>query len=398
MRRRAWSTLLGALVLLLASCTTPPPGRGGHAFTAAEQLQLSRHVRQRTAAPSRSRTMQPASTPMPLVQAPAEPPIRWRLDGQEFGLDDYLQRQPVHALLIARGNELLVERYPAGPGADQHRLSNSMAKSLVGLAAGLARGEGRIDRFDRPLSHWVPALAGTVHGDSTLRNLLRMGSGLRFVETYEPGDDSSRFRQGFQRLGVIEAARDFGMREVPQGTRFNYAGIDTALATAALVAATGEGLARYLEPRLWQAMGAEAPADWATDARGLELGQCCLWAKPRDWLRLGIVLAHDGRRPDTGAVVIDPAYLRESTDMKRLDPPFRASAGRWGYEHFFWVMGTAQRRFALLGVFGQAIFVDPARHIVMVHMAAGGIALAARSSLARERYALWQGVLATVGN
>ncbi|MFO1329056.1 MAG: serine hydrolase [Rubrivivax sp.] len=391
MRRRALPTLALGLALLLGACATTE--RPAHEFSVAEQLQLSRHVRSRTAAPMRSRTMQPAATPMPLLPAAAEPSIRWTIDGQEHGLDEYLRRQPVHALLIARGNQLLVERYPAGPGSDAHRLSNSMAKTLVGLAAGLARAEGRIDRFDRPLAHWLPALAGTVHGETTLRNALRMGSGLRFVETYEPGDDSSRFRVGFQRFGVVEAARDFTQREVPQGTRFAYAGIDTALAAAAVMAAAGEGLARYLEPRLWQAIGAEAPADWGTDASGLELGQCCLWARPRDWLRLGMVLAHDGRRPDTGAVVIDPAFLMESTDARRLDPPFRPAAGRWGYEHFTWVMNTPERRFALLGVYGQAIFVDPARRLVMVHLAAGATATANRTSLARERYALWQGVL-----
>lgn len=392
MRRGVGSSLVLGLALLLAACAVTEPGPK-HDFSFVEREQLARHARLRASAPARSRTMLPAARPMPVQRADAEPAIRWQQDGHALTIDDYLRRQPVHALLIARGPQLLVERYPAGPGAEQHRLSNSMAKTLVGLAVGLALAEGRIDRIDRPLSHWLPALAGTVHGDTTLRNLLRMGSGIRFVETYEPGDDSSRFRQDFQRVGVVEAARGFSQREAAQGSRFHYAGIDTALATAALVAATGEGLARYLEPRLWQAIGAEAPADWGTDAVGLELGQCCLWARPRDWLRLGMVLAHDGRRPDTGAVVIDPAFLLASTDARRLDPPFRPTGGRWGYEHFFWIMGTPERRFALLGLFGQALFVDPARRIVMVHLAASGTATAGRTSLARERYALWQGVL-----
>lgn len=385
-----------ALALLLGACATPPGT--GHVFSAAEQQQLARHARLRPAAPARVQTMRPAAQPMPLPRAATEPAVRWAIDGQEHGLDEYLRRHPVHALLVARNGELLVERYPAGPGAEAQRLSNSMAKSLVGLAAGFARAEGRIDRFDRPLAHWLPALAGTVHAETTLRNALRMGSGLRYVETYEPGDDSARFRNEFQRVGVLQAARAFGEREAPQGTRFNYAGIDTALATAAIVSATGEGLARWLEPRLWQAMGAEAPADWMTDPTGLELGQCCLWARPRDWLRLGLVLAHDGRRPDTGAVVIDAAFLHASTDARRLDPPFRPAANRWGYENTFWVMGTPDRSFALLGVFGQAIFVDPTRRIVMVHLAATGTATTAGTALARERRALWQGVLRSLPN
>lgn len=380
-----------ALVLLLGACAAPPPGPYGP--TADEQRQAARHVRLRIGAPPLARTLQPAAQPMPLRRAAAEPAFTWTLDGASFTLDDYLRRQPVTALLVARGDEILIERYGLGGAADRHFLSNSMAKSLVGLAAGLARAEGRLPDARQPLRTWLPTLRDTAWGDTTLHNLLRMGSGMRFVETYEPGDDSSRFRQAFQRLGVVEAARGFAEREAPQGSRFNYAGIDTALATAALVAATGEGLARFLEPRLWQAMGAEAPADWLTDPRGLELGQCCLWARPRDWLRLGLLLAHDGRRPDTGATVIPRDLLVEATDWRRFDPPFRPRPDRWGYNDFIWVMGGTERRFALLGVYGQSIFVDPARRLVMVHLAASGAARVGTVSLARERMALWQGLL-----
>ena len=213
------------------------------------------------------------------------------------------------------------------------------------------------------------------------------------LETYEPDDDSARFRAGYLRDGVVAASRRFDEREVPQGTRFNYAGVETSLMGAALKAATGEGLSAYLGPRLWQAIGAEAPADWATDARGLELGQCCLWARPRDWLRLGLVLAHDGRRPDTGAVVFEREALLDATDARGQDPPFRPRSDRWGYAQFLWLMGGPARRFALLGVYGQAIFVDPATQTVMVHLAAHPKASGAGTAMARDRFALWLGVL-----
>jgi CubicO group peptidase (beta-lactamase class C family) len=52
----------------------------------------------------------------------------------------------------------------------------------------------------------------------------------------------------------------------------------------------------------------------------------------------------------------------------------------------------------LLGVYGQSIFVDPARKLVMVHLAANATASAGRTSMGRERNALWQGVLAHYGS
>ncbi|MFT3816927.1 MAG: serine hydrolase [Rubrivivax sp.] len=385
-----------ALVLaLLAGCATPlqqqPPPRP---LSADEQRQLERHTRLRRAAvPPRWHTLAPAAQTMPLTRAASEPPFTWTLDGRTLTLDDYFARQPVAALIVARGREVLVERYAHGRGPEHQYLSNSMAKSVLGLALGLARAEGRIASFDPPLQTWLPELQGTAYGETSLRNLMRMGSGVRFSETYEPGDDSSRYRQAWLREGLVRAARAFDEREQPQGSRFHYASIETALAGAALQRALGESLAAYLTPRLWQAIGAAAPADWQTDPLGLELAHCCLFAQPRDWLRLAIVLAHDGRRPDTGQVVIDREFLLAATDARRLDPPFRPQRAHWGYNHFFWVQPGPARRFALLGVYGQAIFVDPAQQLVMVHLAASAAARADQTSLARERLALWQGVL-----
>ena len=388
---------LAALLALLAACATPPqqprPAPLQRPLSADEQRQLERHTRLRRAAPPRAHTLAPAAQPMALARAAAEPPFTWTLDGRTLTIDDYLRRQPVTALLVARGREVLVERYAFGRGPDHHYLSNSMAKSVLGLALGLARAEGRIASFDAPLQTWLPELQGTAYGRTSLRNLMRMGSGVRYHETYEPGDDSSRYRQAYVREGIVRAARAFDEREQPQGSRFNYASIETALAGAALQRALGESLAAYLTPRLWQAIGAAAPADWQTDPLGLDLAHCCLFAQPRDWLRLGIVLANDGRRPDDGQAVIDREYLLEATDARRLDPPFRPRSGRWGYSDFFWVMPGPARRFALLGVHGQAIFVDPAQRLVMVHLAAGAAARADQTSLARERLALWQGLL-----
>ena len=59
----------------------------------------------------------------------------------------------------------------------------------------------------------------------------------------------------------------------------------------------------------------------------------------------------------------------------------------------------AHRRFVLLGVYGQAIYVDPALKLVMVHLAVGADARADASGahLGQERDALWRGVVARYG-
>lgn len=395
-----WTRALLAVsaAALLVACAGPgspgaPGAAEGPALSWAERYQLQRHARLRQAAPNGATTMAAAPRPMPLPAAASAPSLQWQWEGQRLSADDYLRRHPVTALLVARDGQVVYERYAHGRGPQHHFLSNSMAKTVLGLGLGLAQAEGRLPAPDTPLHELLPALRDTAYGQTTLRNLSRMGSGVHFEEVYNGQDDNARFRRSFMQVGVVQASRAFNDREAPPGSRFHYAGVEPALMGAALRAATGQGLSAYLEPRLWQAIGAEAPADWETDALGVELGQCCVWARARDWLRLGMVLAHDGRRPDTGAVVFDREWLLGATEGRRQDPPFRANASRWGYAQYFWLMPGAARRFALLGVYGQAIFVDPASRTVMVHLAAHAQPSGAGTAMARERFALWQGVL-----
>jgi len=401
--RFAWLLVAAPALLTTTACTTAPmlapaaTAHNGHRLTSAQQRQLERHtmgVSSRTAASS---TMQPAATPMPLPRATTTPPYQWRLDGNTLGIDDYFKRQPVMALLIAKDGVIQCERYQYGLTAQHRYLSNSIAKSFTSLAMGFALNEGKVSTLDALTQTYVPELKGTAYGETTLRNLMRMGSGVKFSETYKPDDDSTRFREARARVGVVQATKLFNDREVPQGSRFNYASIETALIGAVLKAATGESVTSYLQGRLWQAIGAEGAARWELDRTGLELTQCCITALPHDYLRLGIVLANDGKRPDTGKQVIPLDYLLDSTDWHRAEPPFRPQPPGTGYSNFFWLQSSQARRFVLLGVNGQAIFVDPANKLVMVHFGASEAAKVGDTTMARERALLWRGVVQHYG-
>jgi CubicO group peptidase (beta-lactamase class C family) len=161
--------------------------------------------------------------------------------------------------------------------------------------------------------------------------------------------------------------------------------------------ATGMSLSEYLSPRLWEGIGAEETALWRTDKTGLELAFGNFNATLRDYARLGIVLANDGARPDdAGAKQIIPReYLLDATDAKRQPEQFRPGKATpsFGYGYQFWIYPGNVRRFAMLGVFGQSIFVEPAMKLVVVQTGANATPDAGDSTLARERDALWRAVM-----
>ena len=86
----------------------------------------------------------PRKQPAPLARAASEPVIRYRFDGLDLTLDDYLNRQPVTGLLVAKDTTILVERYQYGRTDTDRLTSFSMAKSVVGLLIGIALKEGAI--------------------------------------------------------------------------------------------------------------------------------------------------------------------------------------------------------------------------------------------------------------
>jgi len=346
----------------------------------------------------------PSDHPLPLRVAPSPATFHYRFDGRTLTLDDYLQRQRATAVLVLKDGEIVAERYAYGRRPDMRMLSNSMAKTLVSLAVGLALEDGAIRSLDDPAERYVPGLKGSLYGQTTLVNLLRMASGARYVEDYGEHDDRAAFNAAARREGVLAAARGVTERADPQGERFNYAGAQTEVLGLVVRAATRRSLCDFVDERLWQPLGAESAASYLLNpVDRVEQSQGGFNATLRDYARLGWMLANDGRAGDVQVVPRD--WLLAMTDAARQPPQFRPGAmdshgsRYFGYGYQVWLMPGGHRRFALLGIHGQALYVDPAAGLVMVHLAAGADARgdASAAHLAQERDALWRGVVAQYG-
>jgi CubicO group peptidase (beta-lactamase class C family) len=153
-------------------------------------------------------------------------------------------------------------------------------------------------------------------------------------------------------------------------------------------------VAGYLEERIWQPIGAEADATWLVDAAGQEATYCCLNAVLRDWARVGLLLAHDGNW--RGRQIIPAAWLREATTVRPDQPHLSPGVATpfFGYGYQTWIFPGERRTFALLGVRGQALYVDPQRRLVMVHTAVRKQPVDPGN---REAVALWRGVVQALG-
>jgi CubicO group peptidase (beta-lactamase class C family) len=326
----------------------------------------------------------------------AEPAISYTFRGERRPIQAYLDRNPATRLLIAKDDTILYEHYQYARN-DRHRLlSQSMAKTITAMLVGIALAEHRIRSIDDVASAYVPALAGTEYGGTTLRALLTMSSGVAFTENYDGADDITQLTRDLAggKDPVASVAR-FNTRLAPQGTRWHYASSETEVLGLVLRAATGVPVADYLRDKIWQPIGAEADASWAIDGTGQEWTFCCFNAVLRDYARLGRLLAHDGVWE--GRQLIPRQWVLDATSVRASDghlAPGTANA-YFGYGYQTWLFPGEPRRFALFGIRGQAIMVDSASKLVMVHTAVRK--QPSEEGSHAEPIALWLSLLAQFG-
>jgi CubicO group peptidase (beta-lactamase class C family) len=301
--------------------------------------------------------------------------IYYDFGGSRFSLTDYMSRNPVMGLLIAKDDQILFERYQYARTDRDRFVSQSMVKSITGLLIGIAISEGAIRSVDDVPETYVPGFRGSEYGRTPIRDLLHMSSGVDFGETRDGGRDLNLLWNGMgiafptTKIGTVESIVQFNRRIAPAGTRFYYASIEPDVLAVVLHNAVNKSASDYLREKVWEPIGAEGDARWLIDAEGFELGHFGFNAVLRDYARLGRLLAHDGAWE--GKQIVPAQWMIDSTTVRASDGyllPGRATK-KFGYGYLFWLFPSDRRQFALLGYKGQYVCVDPVSKLVMVHTA-----------------------------
>lgn len=303
----------------------------------------------------------PASgTPSPL---PPGPPLKLALD-----VDAYMAGQRSAALLVLHDGKLRLERYGLDFDSSGRWTSFSVAKSVTSTLVGAAVRDGHIKSMDDKVSDYIPQMKGSAYDDVSIRQLLTMTSGVKWNEDYaDPNADVAKFNNHEPEDGVdalVSYMRKLP-REVPAGTRWLYSTGETNLVGILLNQATKKPLATYLSEKIWVPAGMEQQATWVLSKTGQEISGCCIQAAARDFLRFGQFILNGAAVK--GQSIVPEGWLTEATTSRTgIGQPER------GYGYQWWTY--ADGSFAARGIFGQGIFIDPKRKLVIASNAnwAGG--------------------------
>ena len=301
--------------------------------------------------------------------------VRYRLQGRQASLSEYVARHPVTGLVVVRDGHILFEHYQYGRTDGDLLLAQSMTKSVTGLLIGTAIADGAIKSIDDTPATYVDGFKGSEFGRTPIRDLLHMASGVDFGEEEDGARDLNRLWRdmvlgaGLFKKGTIDSIKQFNRRSAPPGTRYHYASIEPDVLAVVLRYATRQPLSTYLQDRLWRPIGAEADATWLVDAEGFEVGHFGLSAALRDYARVGRLLACDGAWD--GTQIVPARWVVEATSVRSSDQylaPGHAMQ-KFGYGYLVWLLAGSRRQFAFVGQNGQRLCVDPQSKLVMVHTA-----------------------------
>jgi CubicO group peptidase (beta-lactamase class C family) len=322
---------------------------------------------------AKARPIAAGGTPMAL---PAGAPLELPLD-----VAAYMAGQRSAALLVVHDGKVRLERYGLDFDAQGRWTSFSVAKSITSTLVGAAIRDGHIRSMDDKVSAYIPQMQGSAYDDVSIRQLLTMTSGVRWNENYsDPNSDVARFNKHVPEEGVdalVSYLRKLP-REVPAGTRWHYSTGETNLVGVLLAQATKKPLATYLSETIWRPAGMEHDATWILNRSGQEISGCCIQAATRDFARFGLFIL-DGARVG-GRSIVPEGWLAEATSTRTgIGQPGR------GYGYQWWTYEDGS--YAARGIFGQGLFIDPKRRIVIASNANwGGGASDRTAGAAREAF------------
>ena len=300
--------------------------------------------------------------------------LTYEFGGGRLDIDAFMARRRTAGLLILKQGEIAFERYGMGNGPQSLWTSFSTTKSMTATLAGAALKNGAIGSLDDHCETYVPQLRGSAYEGVTIRNVLRMCSGVAWREDNDPEGRSEVFRLGRAMVSGRPGAVLDLMCKLPrahsQGAVFNYSTGESSVLAAVVAAAIGKPLADYFAERIWGPAGMEADAHWQLEAEGgLEMGGLGVSACLRDVGRFGLLVLENGDASN-GRRVLPPGWRDlagrpdcSATAFGRLTPGDPS-----GYGYHWWataaVPGVHDGVFSANGAYGQLIYVNPGEQVV----------------------------------
>lgn len=280
-------------------------------------------------------------------------------------LTSYMSDNHVQGVIVIQNNKIKLEAYSNGIDKETLWTSFSVAKSVSSMLVGVALKEGDIESLDDPLKKYISELGGYDYGEVSVRQLLTMTSGIAWNEDYE--DHNSDVAQMYlqpcegNESHILTYMKQLKFSNKP-GTTWNYSTGETDLVGILVQKATGKSLAEYLSEKIWKPWGMEHCAYWLADECSNEnIGGSGLSASLSDFARLGTLMLRESKLNNN--IILAEEWVKDATSVL-----YKTNEEGDGYGYLWWRSNSGS--YAAVGIFGQMIYIDPSKDLVIAQTAA----------------------------
>ncbi|UVW33952.1 beta-lactamase family protein [SAR92 clade bacterium H455] len=312
--------------------------------------------------------MSASAQPRPYSQGTAiELPEDFLFAGQALNTEQFLADSWTTGLLVIQNDQIVHEAYTLGHSKSTRTISWSMAKSFISAMMGIAVDEGSIASIEQTVDTYAPELKGSGYEGVRIKDVLQMSSGIDFNENYADfNSDINRWGRGFA-LGSPQD--DFAAtltRGREPGTLNHYVSIDTHVLSMVLSRATGQSVTDYMQEKLYEPLGMEYDGYWIVDGDGTEMALGGLNLTLRDFAKLGSLYLHNGALGEKQIVPAEWVKVSTAADAPHIQP----EQDDFGYGYQWWLPLSEDGEYMAMGVYGQYIYVNPAKNTVIVKLSA----------------------------
>ncbi|MEJ7838631.1 MAG: serine hydrolase [Thermomicrobiales bacterium] len=266
------------------------------------------------------------------------------------------------SLIVVRHGALVIDNHYNGFEADEPFHIWSITKSVTAMATGIAFREGLLTDLDQTLGELIPdripAEADPRVANITLVHLLTSMSGWEW-------DGRINFSR-HDETDDLELMLARPLAYAP-GEGFEYDSSNSNLLSYVIEAKSGETMAEFLQPRMFDILGIAKP-EWTAMNQGETRGAGGLRLIPSDVAKLGLLMLRNGTWD--GEEIITPDWITESTSPQATGTSSSSGVnigggGAYGYQ--WWIRETLEYpAYYGNGYGGQTLYMVPELDLIVV--------------------------------
>jgi CubicO group peptidase (beta-lactamase class C family) len=266
---------------------------------------------------------------------------------------EHLQSRGTVALALIDNGNIVYEGYANGANEDHRLISFSMAKSLTALTIGEAYCSGKINSLDDVAEKYAPELKNIPVGKVSIRNLLRMSSGVRTPYKHH---GTPYFRASddilYLRASMLDIMSKYSNTDNSSflGTPWHYSNMDTDALYFVIKGATGTTFSDCYQSTVGEKAGLKNISYWSLDKDKNEITHAFYYATLQDWIRISLYI-RDQLKNKSGTCVSNFIKDATTTQAHANTPEF----SNYGYQFYVKNKSTFDNDFWMVGFAGQRI-------------------------------------------